>query len=329
MVTLPENGDDESGHATCSVTAILVSYNTRDLIGGAIDSLLTQDPPPERIIVIDNASSDGSAEHVEHEYGGRTDVIIIESGGNIGFARAVNVAASHVESDALLLFNPDARLQPGSLAALVEAAKRCPDARLLGPAVDFPDGRINPTTARRRPTLWTIACQAFLLSHLAPGSAWFDREPLGRDRSRERIVDMLSGVCILIDRPMWERLDGFDERFWLYGEDADLSHRAVDLGARPRFVPTARVTHAAGSSSSSSAQKLTWMRCGEVTHLRIHWSGLRLRLALGLMWSGVAVRALAAKLGLDRSGTDWPGLFAARRRWLAGFGPGPHDGPPC
>ena len=312
-----------------SVSAVIVSYNTADLIVDAIESLLDQDCPPVEVIVVDNASSDGSVEQLRHRYANRSDVRVLSSPGNVGFARAANIGAQAGRCNLLLFFNPDARLEAGGLRHLVEAWERDRSAGLYGPTVLFPDGRVNRTTARPLPTPWSLTCHALLLSFLRPNSTLFNPDALhGWDRTTERTVGMLSGVCLLVDREIWRRLAGFDERYWLYGEDADLSHRARELGAAPRAVPASLVTHAPGSSSSDTATKLGWMRQGEVTYLRQHWSGLQLRFGLTMVWLGSALRAAHHRFARRTNDVDWQSLFADRHRWLRGFGPGPHDGPP-
>lgn len=313
------------------VTAVVVSFNTVDLIADAIESLLGEvnDDIAVDVIVVDNASTDGSAAHLRSRYATDARVRVAESKSNLGFARAVNDGSQDADGDLLLLFNPDARLAPGGLAELIRARDHNEAAGMYGPAVLFPDGRVNPTTARAFPTLWSMACHALMLSYLFPDVAAFNTERYPRwDRRSKLHVEILSGVCLLIDRRLWDRLGGFDDRFWLYGEDADLCRRAADAGASPVVVPEAVVVHAPGSSSSDSARKLAWMRCGEVTYLRRHWKGMRLVAGLTLLWCGSAIRAARHVVRPRPADTDWVALFRLRESWLAGYGPGPHDGPP-
>jgi GT2 family glycosyltransferase len=273
------------------------------------------EPPTREVIVVDNASADGSEEAVRESVPSAT---VIQSGHNLGFARAVNRGAASASGRYLLMLNPDAVLTPGTIAALVARADAHPDEGLWGGRVLFPDGRVNPTTARPRPTLWSLAGHAFLFSSAFRRNAVLNPvETPGWDRSTLRHVDMLTGALLMVSEAAWRRLGGFDDRFFLYGDDADLCHRAVDLGYRPTFVPGAEITHAPGSASPETAGKIVLMRAGEVTYLRRHYDGWRLRAYLALLEAGVLSRRVLGRF--STSSVDWGEVWRARRRWLAGF----------
>lgn len=310
--------DDPATHRPV-VSVIVVSYNTRERTLACVASVLADEgAPPTEVVVVDNASTDGSVDALRAAF---PQVSVIDSGGNLGFARGVNLGARHARGDHLLLLNPDAELVPGSIAALVAAAERRPACGLYGGRVWWPDGRVNRYSARRLPTMWGLLCHGTGLTAAFPGSPTFAPLLMPRwDRTTEREVEMLTGALLLLPRSVFDRLGGFSEHYFLYGEDADLCRRALDLGYRPLFVPSAQAVHAAGSASPDTARKIVLMRTGEVTYLRDHWHGWRLRFGLAMYALAVASRSLASRVVHNR-GVDWHEVWRARHQWLAGYPP--------
>ena len=144
-----------------------------------------------------------------------------------------------------------------------------------------------------------------------------------------REVDIVTGCLLLAPRALWQELEGFDTRFFMYGEDADLSFRARALGYRPAITPDAVVTHEIGVSSATREDKLILLFRGKATLLRKHWRGARLRAGLFLLSAGVGLRALLAVLGrrTDARAAAWRQVWHERRNWLAGY-PEPRETPP-
>ena len=127
-----------------------------------------------------------------------------------------------------------------------------------------------------------------------------------------REVDIVTGCLLLAPRPLWEELGGFDTRFFMYGEDADLSLRAAALGYRPAITPDAVVTHEIGVSSAAREDKLLLLFRGKATLLRKHWRGLRLRAGLGLISAGIGLRSLISR-------GPWTQVWRSRSDWRAGY----------
>ena len=171
------------------------------------------------------------------------------------------------------------------------------------------------------PSLWSLACFATMLNVAFRGTRVFDPESLGgwqRDSVRE--VGVVTGCLLLVPTRLWRELGGFDLRFFMYGEDADLSIRASRRGLRPAITPDAVVTHEVGVSSSARPDKLLLLFSGKATLLRKHWRSPKRELGLGLLLAGVGLRALLARVA-RRSSADsaWVALWRARRRWLPGY----------
>jgi GT2 family glycosyltransferase len=168
-----------------------------------------------------------------------------------------------------------------------------------------------------------------MLSSAFKRSRLFDPESLGswqRDSVRE--VDIVTGCLLLARRSLWDRLRGFDERFFMYGEDADLALRVADLGLRNVITPDAVVTHEIGVSSKSRPDKLVLLLAGKTTLLRKHWRGLRRTIGIRLLWAGVAVRAAAgavAGTGPGREASAWREVWRERTTWLRGYEPPQQD----
>lgn len=309
------------------VTAVVVTYNNAGAIEECLRSVTEQLPADgSGVVVFDNASSDGTAGVVERRW---PDVTLLRSPANIGFAAACNRAAARRPARFVLLVNPDATLRPGCVAALLDLAARRPEAGLYGGRCHTPGGDVDPRSCFGRPTLWGLACFAAGLSAVFPGSRWLNPDGIGGwPRDTERPVGAISGALLLADGEMWEHLGGFDERFFLYGEDVDLSVRASAAGGAPVITPRAGFTHAGGGSSSTLDKQVLLFR-GKITLARALWTGPRRTAAELALLSGVGARAgLAGLLGARprRSGGQtpwaaWRGLWRRRAEWRDGWPP--------
>lgn len=267
--------------------------------------------------MLDNDSGDGTAELVGGEF---PEVRLLALDENLGFAAGVNRAAEEAHGQYLLLLNPDTVVHDGALDAIVEFARTHPEHGLVGGRTLDPDGRVNPGSCWAQPSLWSLVCFATMLSTAFKGSRLFDPEAIGgwkRDTVRE--VGIVTGCLLLAPRALWRELGGFDTRFFMYGEDADLGMRAWARGLRPAITPDAVITHEIGVSSASRPDKLVLLFRGKATLLRKHWSPGRRRIGIALLRLGVGVRALLAR------SSAWPAVWAARASWVEGYAPA---GPP-
>ena len=184
------------------------------------------------IIAVDNASSDGSADMLA-AHPARPRLIALND--NVGFARANTLAAKMARGHYLLLLNPDTIVRDAAVDRLVQFARDNPGARIWGGRTLFADGTLNPSSCWGRMTLFSnLLCRATGLTGLFPKSELFNGEAFGGwPRDSVRQVDIVSGCFFLIEKDLWDRLEGFDPLFLTYGEEADLCLRARALGARP------------------------------------------------------------------------------------------------
>lgn len=300
---------------SADVGIILVTYNSADWIGRCLDSLpAALDGRQAEVVVVDNASSDGSADLVAREH---PEVRLIRSERNLGFSGGVNLGARASSAPWVLLLNPDMQARPGALRSLLEFAEKNPGHGVYGGRTLTVDGRTERSSCWGLPSLWSMACFALGLTTLFHHSRLFDPESLGRwDRDSVREVGMVTGCLLLVDRDDWERLGGMDERYFVYGEDADFSARARKLGLRPIITPDAEVVHAIGKSSNGPAGSMPLVLAGKVTYARTHF-GRAAAVVVALLRLGVFARALGSRV-IGR-GTKWAECWRGRAAWQQGF----------
>jgi len=192
----------------------------------------------------------------------------------------------------------------------------------------FADGSLNPKSCWRFMSLWSLFVQAVGLSALFRNLALFNPEGYGgwrRDSVRE--VDFVTGCFLLIRRELWDRLGGFDERFFMYAEEADLCWRARLIGARPLFTPDATIIHHGGGSETARASKIEKLFAGRATFIDKHWAGPKKTAALRLLElhcltraAGYAVLARVSRAEQHRkAASEWKRVWQARRKWRSGY----------
>jgi N-acetylglucosaminyl-diphospho-decaprenol L-rhamnosyltransferase len=308
------------------VSVLIVSYNTAAMTVACIASVLAQSGAGLcQIIVVDNNSTDGSADAIASRF---PNILLVRSLENLGFARANNLAARHATGDFLLLLNPDTVVLDDAIAKLVHFAQQKPQARIWGGRTVFADGTLNPYTCWRFMSLWSLATQATGLTSLFGNSDLFNREGYGGwKRDYVRDVELVVGCFLLIDRKLWAILGGFDPRFFMYAEEADLCFRSYAAGAKPAFTPDATIIHYGGASEPDASGKMIRLFRGKATFIHKHWSPATRRAGLFLLGFHVWVRLAAYEaVASVRHGdhilaarTKWRQVWQARREWLQGY----------
>jgi GT2 family glycosyltransferase len=304
------------------LTIIVISYNTRELTLAAIKSALAETRRTMiEVIVVDNASSDGSADAIAEEFGGR--IRFIRSPENLGFAGANNLAAREAKGSRLLLLNPDTVVLEGAIDQLSEFADANPAARIWGGRTVFEDGSLNASSCWNRPTLLSAVLRAAGLSSVPLLTGALDPEGIGRwKRDTVREVDIVSGCFCMIDKPLWDQLGGFDETFFMYGEDADLCLRARRLGARPLICPDAQIVHYGGKSERLRADKIVRLYKARMQLIARHMPPWQRPVARCLQRMNVLRRLVTWSLagvlrtGPDRQGSIFSEVWRRRSEWL-------------
>lgn len=305
------------------LSVLIVTYRNPELTRACLQSVLGQTAGVDHeVIVVDNASPDGTPEMIRTEF---PSVRLFAMQENLGFARGNNFAAAQARADHLLLLNPDTVVLDRALERLLAFARGRPGSGLYGGRTLRPDGDLDPRSCWGAPTLWSLFCFAVGLSTAFRGSRVFDPESLGKwARDDVREVGVVTGCLALAPREVWEDLGGFDESFWMYGEDADLSMRAWGAGYRPCITPEATIVHVVGGSGTGHGTKLVQICTAKVTLVRKHFPGMRASVGIGLLLGGVALRAALARLRGDSDGpSQWQAAWQRRHEWLQGFPPGP------
>jgi GT2 family glycosyltransferase len=323
---LPDTGTGSTPAAgSPTVSVIVVSYNTRAMTLDCLRSLAAETKVSHEVIVVDNASTDGSAAAIAAEFPG---IRLMAETANHGFAAATNLAAAEARGDYLLLLNPDTVVLDGAVDRLLAFAQARPEAGIWGGRTLYGDGRLNPASCWRRMTPWNLFCRASGLTGLFPGSGLFNPEAYGGwPRDTERAVDIVTGCFLLIRRDLWQRLGGFDPAFFMYGEEADLCLRARALGAAPRVTPEATIVHHGGASERVRADKMVRLLTAKAELIERHLPAWQRPLARPLLrlWPlsrRIATGALAAATGratLAESAANWAEIWRRRAEWRGGY----------
>lgn len=306
------------------ISVIVVSYNTRDMTLACLASVYKHSVGEDvDLIVIDNDSSDGSADAIAANF---PELTLIRSRENLGFAQANNLAARQARGDYLLLLNPDTLVLEGSINRLYSFAKAHPLHRIYGGRTLFADHSLNPSSCWGRATPWSFFCYGTGLTSLFRKSKLFNPEAYGawqRDSVRE--VDIVSGCFFLVEKKLWDELGGFDPKFFMYGEEADLCLRAKKLGARPVICPDATIIHYGGASEKVRSDKMVRLFSAKIELIKRHWSPAWVPFGvLMYKWAALSRWQVCAVLALFRpkfkeSALSWRQIWQRRREWSAGY----------
>jgi GT2 family glycosyltransferase len=283
------------------VSVLIVNHNVRDLLVRTLRALENDSWPNLEVIVVDNASADGSVAAVRREFPNARLFPVTE---NLGYGRANNLAFGHAKGNLILLLNPDVTVAPGCLDHLVRFLEDHPDTGAAGPRLVRPDG--SPDLAGRRsfPTPAASFYRVTALSRLFPGSARFNRYNLGAlDPTREHEMDAGTGACFLVRREAIDRVGLFDPDFFMYGEDLDLCYRIKAAGWKIWYVPSAMAVHVKGTSTMQVPMRMQYEfhRAMWTYHRKHHASALPAP-ANAAIWLGIWSRwaLLSARSALAR-----------------------------
>jgi hypothetical protein len=306
------------------VSIIVVSYNTQEMTLACIRSVIAETQAPYELLVVDNASSDGSAEAIADEF---PEITLLAESENHGFAGANNIAAKNARGQYILLLNPDTVVLNSAIDKLVAFAKAKPEAKIWGGRTVFDDGSLNPTCCFQRISLWKLFCRASGIALLFRNHRMVS-ETYGRWKMDEaRPVDIVAGCFLLVPRQLWEALGGFDLAYFMYGEEADLCLRAkAQFGAKPHFTPHAQIVHYGGASEPVRADRRVRLFKSKMRLIEDHlpkWQrplGRFLLLAVppGRYLSYSCAALVTGHDGLSRAAHSWAKTWAQRQEWRNG-----------
>jgi GT2 family glycosyltransferase len=244
--------------APVALSIVILNYNTRDHLRECLRAVRPEAAHPAgvEVLVVDNASSDGSAEMVEAEF---PWVRLLRSPRNGGFAYGNNQALRICEGANIVLLNPDALLPRGGVAHFLQVLDEHPEAGVIGPKLLRPNGSMHLACRRSFPTPSIAFYRIAGLSRLFPQSRRFGRYNLTfADPDLPMEVDSVCGACMLIRRSVIDRIGLLDERFFMYGEDLDWCLRARQAGWSVRYEPSIVVQHQHGAASRQRALRTTF-----------------------------------------------------------------------
>ena len=236
-----------------SVSLLIVSYNVRQYIAHAIDAIIKSDLDDFEIIIIDNNSFDNTASYLKERYSHLRQIKIVQNQENIGFGKAINQAASLAKGQYYLILNPDTIIQEETISTLKEYLDSNPEVGMVGPKIFNADGTLQLACKRSFPTLGVALPKLLGFSRIFPKSKWAGKYNLTYlDEDEISSVDAISGSCMFIRSFLFHELKGFDERFFMFGEDLDLCSRIWKNNYEIHYVPTTQIVHYQGESVKSA-----------------------------------------------------------------------------
>lgn len=312
------------------LSIIIVSFNTKEMTLACLQSVYQNTCLDVfEVIVLDNNSSDGSADAIELEF---PSVKLIRSNTNHGFAIGNNIAIHQACSEFILLLNPDTLVLDKAIDHLIEFAKRNMGAGIWGGKTLFADNSLNPNSCHQKMTLWNQFCRTFWLDRLFKNSPVFASEHYGgwqRDSVRE--VDIVTGCFFLTTLALWQELGGFSEKYFMYGEENDFCLRAQEQkGYRPKITPDACIIHFGGASDPVQVEKKIKLFAAKIDLMKDHWFWFAVFIGRGLFVFRVLNRMAAYKviswfsrgekhLSNKKMYTVWSALARRHKEWLHGY----------
>jgi N-acetylglucosaminyl-diphospho-decaprenol L-rhamnosyltransferase len=248
--------------AVARVDVVIVSYNSREELRGCV---LAVSDPMLSVVVVDNASHDGSLETIAD-----LDVTSVPLDRNGGFATGCNAGWVRGEAPYVLFLNPDARIDPAAVGQLVSVLEADPRVGVVGPRIVGDDGSVQESWFSFS-TPWSIWATALFLHRFASRSSRTTGSLPPGPRGLSGSPDWVSGACMLIRRSTLQELGGLDERFFMYCEDMDICYRVRGLGFDVRYEPSASARHVGGHSAPSARLQPVLVR-SRVAYARKHFS---------------------------------------------------------
>lgn len=301
------------------VTIIIVNWNTRDMLVGCLRSIEHyEDRRNFRIIVVDNASKDGSREAVSRLF---PWVMVLNSGKNIGFAAANNIAMRYTDTPFVLYLNPDTLFIGAILSKMTDFMDNHPNVGALGSKMKYLGGETQPLGLQWFPSPITEFFSLTLLS--SQTTVPLSRLLPYKDPEQSGSLSKLYGGCLLVRKQVLDEVGYFDEQFFMYGEDVDLSRRITDAGWSLYYMCEIEIVHLCGGASSrAESQFSTLMKCESISKLMGKYYGkngkISYRLAIMIGSFARLLALIATKTVFGRlTGTENKYLAGAQRKYIA------------
>jgi GT2 family glycosyltransferase len=289
------------------VSAVVVSYNVRDLLLRCLQAFYASSDLPVEAVVVDNASADGSADAVGQAF---PQVRVLRNATNVGFGRANNAGLDVCQGRFVLFLNPDVLVKPGCVGRLADFLLVRQDVGAVGPRLERPDGRIDLASRRGFPKPSTAFYRLSGLSQLMPHSPRFNRYNMGYLRDTEaHEMDSGTGACLMARRAALDQIKGFDPDFFMYGEDLDHCYRLVHGGWKIWYEPSAVAVHVKGASTRQDTARMLFEFHNSMWKFHAkHYAENLPAFGNGLIWASIWARwaVLSANSALNKDATVSP-----------------------
>ncbi|MGH7883489.1 MAG: glycosyltransferase family 2 protein [Candidatus Dormibacteraceae bacterium] len=266
------------------VSVIIVNHNVRELLLDTLRSLYASIEISFQTIVVDNNSSDGSAQAVAEAF---PQVDLITAPENLGFGGGNNLGFQRATGRFILLLNPDVILEPDCVDKLADFLLVHSEVGAVGPRLTRPDGGLDLAARRGFPTPGAAFYRLSGLSRIFPHSQRFNRYNMGyEDADRRHEIDVGTAACLLVRRDSINQVGLFDPDFFMYGEDIDLCYRLKAGGWKIYYLPSAQALHIKGASSrQATGRMMRAFHSSMWTFHRKHYAGGLPAFINGLIWA--------------------------------------------
>ena len=252
-----------------SLSVIIVSYNTKDLLFSCLTSIAKAVHPKNglEIIVVDNASKDGSGELIANEF---PQVVLIKNNENLGFAKANNQGAKKARGKYLLFLNSDTIVKRYSLVKPLKFLKNHPKVGAITIKLNLADGQVDLDNHRGFPTPWASFCHFSGLSGLFPRSTFFNSYHLGQKKlNRIHSIPVAAGSFLMMPQKVFNAIGAWDEAYYFYGEDIDLCYRINAAGYKIIYYPIVTAIHHKGASSGIRKESRSLSKADKKTKIKV------------------------------------------------------------
>jgi len=231
------------------VSVIIVSYNVRSYLAHSIDAILKSTHQLLEIIVVDNHSYDGTCDYLKENYQDIESLHVISNNENVGFGKAVNQGSKVASGEYMMILNPDTIIEENTISTLVDYLDKNKNVGMVGPKILNADGTLQLACKRSFPTIKVALPKLLGLDRIFPRSEWAGKYNLTYlDPEKINKVDAISGSCMLIRSIIFKEINGFDEKFFMFGEDLDICKRVWENNYEIHYLPKTKIIHYKGES---------------------------------------------------------------------------------
>ncbi|MDP3758214.1 MAG: glycosyltransferase family 2 protein [Candidatus Daviesbacteria bacterium] len=246
------------------LTIIILNYNVKELLLNCLDSVFAskQSLPSKdgkakldrwQVIVVDNASEDGSVEAVKERYKGHYDIEILENKENLGFAAGNNVGVEKAKAPVILFLNPDTVIKGHAIQKSLEVLLSDPDIGALGCRVELPDGRLDYSCHRGFPTPWNSFAYFSGLAKRFPRSPLFSGySATYLDTNKSHEIDCVTGAFLMVRKIAGDQINWWDRDYFWNGEDIEFCFSLKEKGWKIFYYPEVKIIHHKGSSAKKA-----------------------------------------------------------------------------